>query len=207
MPFSDIVDKLDSAFMGHIEVGVDQYGAFFDAINIALSDNAVVPVGPGGPILGDPLVDTDLKLKLYELAAFYRIGGPDPGSSAVDLFFGVREVDLDQALDIVLPGPGATPINKNLDVSETDIIAGARVVGRFNKKWGYKLRADYGGGGTEGTVNALASIGYTFGKTDLFSIDLGYRYLSIELKNESNGSSYGSDLTMSGPIIGFIFTF
>ena len=141
------------------------------------------------------------------MGAFYRIGSPDPGSSAVDLFIGVRQVDLDQTLDIILPGPGATPISRNLDVSETDVIAGARVIGRFNEKWGYKLRADYGGGGTEGTFNALATVGYTFGKTDLFSIDLGYRYLNIELKSESIGSVYESDVTMSGPVVGFIFSF
>jgi hypothetical protein len=205
--FSDLVDKLDGAFMGHIEMSDGQYGAFFDAIYIDLADSAVIPVGPGGPIIGDLLVDTDLTLKLYELGGFYRMGSPDPGSSAFDIVLGVRQVDVDQSLDIVLPGPGATPINRNLDVSETDIFAGARLIGLFSEKWHYKLRADYGGGGTEGTLNALAAVGYAFGKTGLFSIDVGYRYLSIELKNESNGTVTETDLTLSGPLVGFIFTF
>lgn len=120
---------------------------------------------------------------------------------------GVRQVDVDQNLDICLAGPVQTPLNKNLDVSETDIFAGGRIVGQFSEKWHYKLRADYAGGGTEGTINVLGAVGYSFGKTGLFSIDLGYRYLGIELKKESGGSTTEADLTMSGPLIGFIFQF
>ena len=207
VPFSDLVDKLDGAFMGHIEVGADKYGAFLDTVYIKLADDSVIPVGPGGPILGDLLINTDLTLKLYELGGFYRMGRPDTGSAAIDILLGLRLVEMDQNLNIVLPGPGATPIRNNLHVSETDLIAGARVVGKISEKWGYKLRADYGSGGTEGTLNALATVGYTFGKTNLFSIDIGYRYTKIDVKGESSGSVTESDLTLSGPAIGFIFTF
>jgi hypothetical protein len=207
VPFKDIVDKLDGAFMGHIELSADQYGVFLDTIVINLADSKVVPVGPGGPVLGDLLVETRLKQKLFELAGFYRMGRLAPGSSAFDILLGARLVDVELTLDIVLPGPAAMPISRKIDISETDIIFGGRVVGRFNDKWGYKVRADYGAGGTEGEINALASIGYTFGKTDLFSIDVGYRYWSVEFKDESNGSITESEITMSGPLIGFIFTF
>lgn len=108
---------------------------------------------------------------------------------------------------MILPGPGATPLNRNIDVSETDVFAGVRIVGQLNEKWHYRVRADYGSGGTEGTFNTLATVGYTFGKTGLFSLDLGYRYLSMELKDESNGTVTESDITMSGPLVGFVFSF
>jgi len=206
-PFNDIVDKLDGAFMGHIEMSGDRFGLFVDAFYVKLADDAVIPVGPGGPILGDLLIDTDLTMKIYELGGFYRMGRPDPGSSAFDILVGVRQVDVNQNLDIVLPGPGATPINRNLDVTETDVFAGARVIGRFSEKWSYRVRADYGGGGTEGTINALAAVGYTFGKTGLFSLEAGYRYLSFELKNDSNGTVAETDLSLSGPLVGFVFKF
>lgn len=70
MPFSDLVDNLDGAFMGHIELSGDRYGGFLDTISISLADSKVVPVGPGGPVLGDLLIDTRLKLKLFELGGF-----------------------------------------------------------------------------------------------------------------------------------------
>ena len=207
VPFSDILDKLDMAFMGHIEVSSDNFGAFFDGIYISLADNKVVNLGPDGPILGDMLVDVDLKLNIYELGMFYRMGSGEVGSSAFDIIGGVRLVDVAQNLDIVLPAPAATPVNKLIDAAETDIFVGARLVGKFTEKWHYKLRADIAGGGTEGTINGLAAVGYTFGQSGLFSLDLGYRYMNIELKSENANGTIESELTMSGPVVGFIFSF
>lgn len=207
VPFSDLVDKLDGAFMLHLEMKGDRFGTMFDSIYIKLADSAVIPVGPGGPILGDLLIDTELTLTLYEFAAFYRVGNTDPDSGAFDILAGVRQVDVDQVLDIILPGPGMMPVAAGIDVSETDFVFGARFAGKFNDRWSYRLRADYGTGGTEGTTNALASIGYTFGQTGLFSMELGYRYLNLELKNNSGGTLTETDLTMSGPLLGLVFRF
>lgn len=204
--FSDILDKLDMAFMGHIELSSDTFGAFFDGIYISLADDQVINLGPGGPILGDLLVDVSLKMNIYEFGGFYRMGSGEVGSSAFDIIGGIRLVDVVQNVDIVLPGPGATPVNKVIDASETDIFVGARLSGKLTEKWHYKLRADYAGGGTEGTVNGLAAVGYTFGE-GLFSLDLGYRYLNIELKNEDGAGTTETEITMSGPVLGFIFTF
>jgi hypothetical protein len=205
--FSDLVDKLDMAFMGHIEVNSDDFGAFFDGIYISLADDQVINLGPGGPILGDLEIDMDLKLNIYELGGFYRMGSADVGSSAFDIIGGVRFIDLTLNLDILLPGPGAMPLSPSVEVSETDIFFGARLSGKFTEKWHYKLRADIGGGGTEGTINGIAAVGYTFGQSGLFSLDLGYRYMNIELKNEDADGTTESEITMSGPILGFIFNF
>ena len=98
-------------------------------------------------------------------------------------------------------------VNQGIETSETDIFLGARLSGKFTEKWHYRLRADYAGGGTEGTINGIAAVGYTFGQTGLFSLDLGYRYMNIELKDEGANGTTGSEITMSGPILGFIFNF
>ncbi len=207
VPFNNLVDKLDGAFMGRVEMRADKFGAFIDAYVINLTDSSVIPVGPGGPIFGDLLINTDLTEKIYELGGFYRLGSPAPGSVSFDILLGGRKIDVDQSINIVLPGPGATPVNAELNISENDIFVGGRILGRFSEKWGYRIRADYGGGGTEGTLNAMASIAYTFGKTGLFSLDLGYRYFNIELKDDSNGTVFETEITMSGPTLGFIFNF
>jgi len=207
VPFSDLVDKLDSTFMGHFEMSSDNFGAFLDTIYVGLADSATIPVGPGGPILGDMQVDTDLTIKLYELGVFYRMGSIDPGSTAFDILGGIRLVDAEQNINIVLPGPAQTPVDLGIDTSETDIFIGGRIVGKLNEKWHYAVRADYGSGGTEGTFNAIGAFGYTFGQTGLFSLDLGYRYLTIELKNDDGDTVTETDITMSGPFLGFIFNF
>jgi len=208
VPFKNLVDKLDTAFMGHAEARGDRFGAFFDMIYIDLGDNRTIPVGPGGPILGDLVVDANLKLQLYEIGGLYRFGHPEPGKAAFDILLGARQIDIDLKLDITLPGPGGAQLMPRVDVSETDVFVGARVVGKFNERWGYKARADYGGGGSEGTLNLLAAVGYTFGQTGLFSLDVGYRHFTFDLSNSTGGGvTTETETTMSGPVVGFIFNF
>jgi hypothetical protein len=204
---SDLLDKQDGVFMGHFEGRGERIGLFVDTIYLSLADSNVISIGPGGPILGDLITDMKMTLKLYELGGAYRIGDDSPGSVAFDILLAARLVDVDQNLDLILPGPAATPVNLSIAVSETDVVLGARLIGKFTEKWHYKLRADVGGGGTDGTFNVLGAVGYTFGQTGLFSLDLGYRYMTIELENNQNGTSTETDITMSGPLLGFIFKF
>ena len=205
--FNDILDKLDMAFMGHIEASSGSFGGFFDVIFISLADEQVINLGPDGPILGDLEVDMDLSTNIYELGGLYRVSGDGLASSAFDIIGGLRQVDMTTNVNIVLPGPGGMPVGGKIDISETDLFIGARLVGEFSERWHYKLRADIAGGGTEGTINGLAAVGYTFGQTGLFSLDLGYRYMNIELKDGAADETVKTEITMSGPVLGFIFNF
>lgn len=207
VPLSDLIDKLDGVFMGHFEGRGERFGLFVDTIYLSLADSNVIPIGPGGPILGELTIDTKMTLKLYELGGVYRMGDDSPGSAAFDILLGARLVDVNQNLNLILPGPAATPVNLSIAISETDAFFGGRLVGQFTDKWHYKARADIGGGGTDGTFNILGAVGYTFGQTGLFSLDLGYRYMTIELKKDQNGTRTETDITMSGPLLGFIFNF
>ena len=150
--FSDLLDKLDTAFMGHAEVYGERFGGLFDIVYIDLRDGQTVPVGPGGPILGDLVVDTGLKLQMFELGGFYRFPAQSPTQPNFDLLLGARRINADVSVDITLPGPGASPASIRSDNSETDVFAGARVLGNFNDRWGYKARIDYGIGGSEGGI-------------------------------------------------------
>lgn len=204
---SDLLDKLDSVFMGHFEGRGNKFGAFVDTIYMSLSDNNVISFGPGGPILGDLVIDTKLTLELYNIGGIYRVGNRTSDSAGFDVLFGARLVDVEQSLDAILPGPIAMPVNAQINVSETDVFLGGRVMGDFTDRWHYKVRADFSAGGTDGTFNMLGAIGYSFGDTGLFSLDVGYRYMAIKLKNDVSGTGIESDLMINGPIIGFIFNF
>jgi hypothetical protein len=202
-----LVDKLDGVFMGHFEGRGKRFGLFVDMIYLSLADSNVISVGPDEPILGGLSSDTNFKLKLYEIGGSYRIGNGDPGSAKIDVLFGARAVDVDQNINLILPGPGATPVNRSNAISESDAFIGGRLVGNLTDKWHYKARADIGGGGTSGTFNIFGSVGYTFGQSGLFSLDFGYRYMTIKLKNSQDGTSTETDITLSGPLLGFIFIF
>ena len=207
LSLNGLIDKLDGVFMGHFEGRGDRFGLFVDMIYLSLVDSNVFSIGPGGPILGDLTTDTNLTLKLYEIGGVYRIGNDDPGSAMFDILLGSRVVDIEPNINLILPGPGATPVNLSNAVLEYDAFFGGRLSGKFTDKWRYKARADIGGGGTDGTFNIFGSVGYTFGQTGLFSLDLGYRYMTITIENNQDGTSTETDITLPGPLLGFIFIF
>lgn len=208
VPFSDLVDKLDGAFMIHVEARGPKFGAFMDFITMSLSDTGTTPIGPGGPILGDLGTDTRLDLDLIEVAGTYRWGEAVPGGVGVDAIVGIRYVDVGQRIAITLPGPGANDINRNLSISEFDFLLGARVLGHFNENWTWRLRGDYSNGGTDGIINLSGTVGWKFGSANQFALEGGYRHMMLEFSdNLGGGVRSNSDITFTGPIFGFLWTF
>ncbi len=205
--FSDLVDKIDAAFMGHAEVRGSRWGAFVDAIYVDLKDSTTRTINPGpGPGI-DVRVDSDIDLGVYEFGGLYRFGEAAPGGSEVDLLFGARTVDVD--LDINITGPGSSITDRpgrGVDRTETDIFAGARLIGLFNERWGYKARIDYGAGGTEGSFNTFATLSYNF-FDGAAAVDVGYRYMKIEVDSSGGDISTEVEMEMSGPLVGFILKF
>ena len=206
--FADLVDKLDSAFMLYVEGIADSgIGGFADLISLTLSDSSVTPVGPGGPILNDLVVNTELSMGLYEAGGLLRFGDPDIDKAVMDILLGLRYVDIHQDLAITLPGPGGNVIDRSTSVSEVDALVGVRLVGRLSPRLGYQVRGDYADLGTEGTLNLLASLGYTFGD-GRFTLDVGYRHMTMDLADNLNtGAATASDIPLSGPLVGFVFRF
>jgi hypothetical protein len=210
VPFKNLVDKLDSAIMLQGE-GNDTdsgIGGFVDFISMSLSDTSVTPIGPGGPISGDLTVTTGLSMGLYEAGGILRFGDIDIDKTVMDILLGARYVDIEQDLRITLPGPAATDIDRRIDVSEIDLLVGIRVLGQFTDRFRYKLRGDYADFGTDGTLNLYAGVNYEFGQAGLFSLELGYRHMSIDLSdNLGIGVTSSSDISLSGPVLGFVFSF
>jgi hypothetical protein len=203
----DLIDKTDAAFMGHFEGRKGHWGMYFDSIFLKLSDDTLIPVGPGGPILGDLGAEAGMKLKLYELAGVYRFGDLDAATS-FDLITGLRVVDLEVDVALTLPGPAMNRVEISTSPTKTDLLIGGRLIGNFSERWHWVLRSDYSFGGTQGTFNAMALVGYTFGQSGLFSLDLGYRYMSLDMKGTTaRRAEARSKIKMSGPVLGFVFRF
>jgi hypothetical protein len=205
--FSDLLDKVDTAFMGHVEARKESWGVFGDIIYLDLGENKAIPVGPGGPILGDLQADASLKMQIYELGGVFDVsGGSD--NTRVDLLAGIRYIDANIAADLTLPGPGAREIPIRTGPSETDVMLGFRVTHGFAERWTLGVRADISFGGTDGILNTFGTVGYTFGDTGLFSLTAGYRHMSINVADIThNGGSSEADIVMSGPVLGGVFRF
>ena len=205
---ASIIDKLDAALMGHVEARKGRWGAYADFIYVELSDGNTTPIGPGGPILGDLVTSSDLKLGLLDVGGLYRLTSGESGSLDFDILLGARLIDIKVDTIITLPLPGSEPVDVGTELSDNDLMIGGRLLGRINERWYWTVRADVSFGDSEGTANGLASVGYNFGETGLFSLDLGYRHMTLKTKSRStNGAQVVHDLEVSGPVVGFVFRF
>jgi len=195
---SDLLDKSDAAGMIRIEAARGQWGVSVDYVFLAISGGVFLP-SPPLPVSLDVIAELDTDI--VELGGFYRPSGNDSG---VNYLFGIRNVNADQTL-LVTPGGGGPTQRFDSDSSFTDVYFGARYLNRFNDRWDFTVRGDYSFGDTEGTINLLASVGYRFNKT--FALNLGYRHLAIEFKDDVDGEDETTDIELSGPFLGFLFRF
>ncbi len=120
----------------------------------------------------------------------------DGGSVAFDLMGGLRYTHYNIDLNVTV-GPVGVSFDKTLDW--WDATAGARLRGKFDSGWSYILYADIAAGGSDFSVQALASMGKDFqiGRLDAAFV-AGYRVL---YQDWSEGTD-AVDLTTHGPYLG-----
>lgn len=187
--FDDVVDKLDGAFQVHVEGYGDRFGVFADFTYLGLADERSHPRFR---------LESDLDTRLIELAGVWKPFATR--GHGLDVFAGLRSIDVDLTVQFI---PTNTMFNtSSLDGGETfnDFMLGARYTWALSERWKLTLRGDGSWGDTEGTWNTSAVVQY---RVKHGAWLFGYRYLNVEV--EAGGSS--TDLTMSGPMIGFGFTF
>ena len=98
------------------------------------------------------------------------------------------------------------PVPRSFHPSDTvyDGLAGVRWLKRFGRGWSTSLRADISAGGTEFTWNANTTLAYAWGENGRYAVTGGYRHMDVEFKEED---SVESEMTLSGPALGFRFSF
>lgn len=187
--FDDIVDKLDGAFQIHVEGQGERFGMFADFTYIGLANERTRPRFSSA---------ADLDARLFELAAVWS---PSDGTyTGLDVFAGLRYIDLDLSVDIDPVNPAFDPARVDTSESFSDFMLGARYTWSLSDRWGLTLRGDGSFGDTEGTWNTSAVASF---RTKSGAWFFGYRYLSVELDADGNKT----EITMSGPQIGYGFIF
>ena len=83
--FDDIVDNLDSAFLGAFEARKGRWSFFTDALYLDVAATSDIPIGPGPVLTGD--VSLDLTTKVFHLAGGYNLWAE--GQSRLDFIAGV----------------------------------------------------------------------------------------------------------------------
>ena len=200
---SDLLDKIDAVAMIRVEYRYRKWGVLLDYIFLSLADEkTIMPDSPPAPNI---FVRADLDLTVWELAGFYRLSGDE--RSGFDWLFGARRIEHEQLL--LLTPDDSNPVTRRIESRETftDAMVGARFLYPMGEHFDLTLRADVSGGDTEGTTNFLAGVGYRFPIRYQIAVHLGYRHAILRLKNTSGGEVVDTDITLSGPMLGFVFRF
>jgi len=189
VPFSDIIENLDLAFMGHFDMRNERWVLSSDLIFVDLEDSEDLTGGT---------VTAGVDLTILEVAGGYRV------SPAVALLVGARWVDMGASL-----GYTGEIVNPDADAAKSwiDPLVGVNVFAPLSERWWLGLRGDVGGFGvgSELTWQAYADIG--FKASHLVSIMFGYRALEIDYEDGDGLHFVGLDVLMSGPQLGVVFTF
>lgn len=191
LDFSNLLDKLDFAAQLHFEGQRDQLGFLLDVTNLQLSDRTEQ---------GQFQVDTDSNTTLIEAAV---ILGAIHGGTGTQLLVGLRSIMLDVELEIERTGQASTVREAAADVTLTDAMIGIRHQRALSEKWRVAIRGDVATGDTDFSWNASAIVGRNFGERGTLLV--GYRYMNVEMKTEKD--LLEPELTIDGPLIGYMFRF
>jgi hypothetical protein len=197
--FSDIVDDLNSGFMGFFTASKGPWTFGLEAVYMKLSDEGSKSVsGPFGQVTVDGALNVTSKLYVYQGSVAYRVLD---NTTAIDMVGALRITMLDTDARVVLSTdpaiifPGGVTSASDSD-SWTDAVVGVRALHPLNKQWSLLGYADVGGGGSDLTYQFMIGANWDFSSN--FNAKVGYRQLYWDYKNE--GTIW--DITASGPYLG-----
>jgi len=200
---SDLLDKTDAAGMIRVEYRHRRWGLMLDYIFLALAEQqTLMPEPPPAP---NVFANADLDLSVVEFGGFYRQTGDE--RAGFDWLFGARRIEQEQLLLLTPDVPNA--VTRRIESRETftDLFLGARFLYPVSEQFDLTMRADVSGGDTEGTTNFVAGVGWRFPIRYQIAMHLGYRHTTLRLKDSSGSEVVESDITLSGPFLGFVFRF
>jgi hypothetical protein len=194
------------AFMGSLEARKGRFGAFTDVMyfDIGGSRTGTGSLAVSGIQLPPGIearATLDIKTTVWMLAAEYEaLSTPDV---SVDVFAGARTLEARTNVGYEFDhefGPFVGPARQGsaeTKLTNWDAIVGAK--GRVNfgadRKWFVPYYVDVGAGDSDSTWQAMAGIGYTFGRTEVIA---AWRHLDYRFKSGTTLQS----LTFDGPAVG-----
>lgn len=187
--FKNILDKLDGAFMLHVEGQGDHVGVFADYLYLSLGDSRSFNL---------LRTDSDLDATLFDLAMVWSPSGER--FNGFEVFGGLRYIDVDLKIKFEPTNPEFPTLSVNPGESYSDFLLGFRYKWDFGNRWGMTVRADGSWGDTDGTFNTAATLSYAMKNGEWL---FGYRYMNADLPTDVSNT----DLTLHGPQFGYGFNF
>jgi hypothetical protein len=191
--FSDLAGFLDFAAAGHFEAQNPNFVFIGDVNYVGLGSDR------DAEIEGEPVsIELDYDQWIFELGGGYRI------TPEFDLLLMGRLYS--QNLGQTQVAGEGTTANKT-KYTWADVYIGARWRKLLGDRWWVSVRGDVGTGGSDFAWFANAGFGYRF--SDLVSLGLAYRILSLDYETGSvpGGDYYSYDVALNGLGLALIFTF
>ena len=184
--FEDILENLDFAFMGVLEVSNGEWGLLADLFYAELSARNSS---------GNRSFHAEMDQFIGNLVVTRNV--LDDGPTRFDVFAGARVTSIEADLDIQTNFIGTF----SGSASETwlDPIVGVRFQQELCDKFFFRGVADIGGFGVSSDLTWQALLGLGYRVTDSASVLLGYRGLGTDYKN----GNFGYDVVSHGFLLGF----
>lgn len=194
--FGDIVENLDFALIGQVEMRRNRLGFASDVLYMSLEADVLA----SGPILGQTNPRANVKELIIESFGFYRLvtaGGAPDNQGFADVILGARYT----GMQTQIKGDNASSTKRTFNF--VDGLAGLRGYAGLGKTWGLRGRADLATFGSDITWNLESSLAWR--ASERWTIDGGYRYLDIDYDKGQGSERKILDLKIFGPVITFRF--
>lgn len=190
---SDFVDKIDMVLMGSYEVRSDQWSFLADAIYLKMSDSQEVTL----PLIGGE-IGSDQELETWLLSFYGGYNVLDTGNASLDVIGGLRYLYL--GLDATFSVMHFTTPSISPSVELYDGVIGVKGYVNLTENWYVPYLFDIGGGDSDLTWQAEASIGYRFDWGDILAT---YRYVHYD----KGDAGLIDEVDLYGPKVGLVFRF
>ncbi len=204
-----ILEYLELAFMGSLEVRKGDWGAWTDIIYLdfgnSRSGSRAIGIGNAGlPAGASANVDYDLKGWMWTLGGAYQAVAR-PGHM-LDVIGGMRVLDIRQALDWQLSGEIDSIAlvdragSREASQQNRDVVVGVKGRASFGdgNPWFVPYYVDLGTGDSQFTWQASAGLGYGFRWGDIVA---AWRTVDYDMKS---GKTI-EDLNFNGPSLAVVF--
>lgn len=195
----ELLDHLKGIAMLGFEVRKEKFGFYAQPNWIKEEAHA-----EAGPLKGS----LEQQLWIVDAAGFYQLfRSCDEKPKTLDLIAGVRYWNIDNELSLRGSG-GVINFNGSDSTYLIDPIVGLRAKVYFTPKFNLNLQGDVGGFGVSDNSSdlswqGLGTLGYDF--TRHFSLNLGYRALSVDKDAGGGSNAKGANLILHGFLLALDF--
>ena len=190
--FDDILDSLETGFMGVYRASNGTMSVTVDAVYMGLGSDAR---GPAGLVKAD----IDMDQAALELDVGYAV------SERLTVFAGLRYNDL--SVDVKLTGPQGDVVSRDGSESWVDPVIGAHYAIPFTDTWSLTLRGDVGGFGVGSDFAWQAVSTVRWQVSPRVGMLAAYRYMDMDYESGQGNNRFLYDMAIHGPALGVVFTF